>query len=56
MAAISRMRTDDKTKAYVARKTAEGHSKLETIRCIKRYLAREIYYLMRQPTTLPNAS
>jgi len=34
MAAISRMRTDDKTKAYVARKTAEGHSKLEIIRCL----------------------
>jgi len=53
MAAISRMRTDDRTKAYVARKTAEGHSKLEIIRCIKRYLAREIYYLIREPTTLP---
>jgi transposase len=37
MAAISRMRTDDQTKAYVARKTpAEGHSKLEIIRCLKR--------------------
>jgi transposase len=56
MAAISRMRTDDQTKAYVARKTAEGHSKLEIIRCIKRYLAREIYYLMRQPTTLSSAA
>jgi transposase len=52
MAAISRMRTDQRTKAYVARKTAQGHSKLEIIRCIKRYLAREIYYLIRPPTTL----
>jgi hypothetical protein len=56
MAAISRMRIDTQTKAYVARKTAEGHSKLETIRCIKRYLAREIYHLMREPTTLPSAT
>jgi transposase len=56
MAAISRMRIDAQTKAYVARKTAEGHSKLETIRCIKRYLAREIYHLMREPTTLPRAT
>ena len=56
MAVISRMRMDDKTKAYVARKTAEGHSKLEIIRCLKRYLAREVYYLMRQPATLPNAA
>jgi transposase len=53
MAAISRMPTDKRTKAYVARKTAQGHSNLEIIRCIKRYLAREIYYLLRQPTTLP---
>jgi transposase len=49
MAAISRMRTDAKTKAYVARKTTEGHSKLEIIRCLKRYLAREVYYLLRDP-------
>lgn len=56
MAAISRLRMDDKTKAYAARKTAEGHSKLEILRCLKRYLAREIYYLMRQPATLHNAA
>jgi transposase len=56
MAAISRMRIDAKTKAYVARKTAEGHSKLEIIRCLKRYLAREIYHLMQKPTTLPRAT
>jgi transposase len=54
MAAISRMRTDKRTKAYVARKTAQGHSNLEIIRCIKRYLAREIYYLLRQPTISPS--
>jgi len=30
----------------MARKTAEGHSKLEVIRCLKRYLAREVYYLL----------
>jgi transposase len=56
MAAISRMRIDAKTKANVARKTGEGHSKLEIIRCIRRYLAREIYHLMRQPTMLPRAT
>jgi transposase len=56
MAAISRMRIDTQTRAYVARKTAEGHSKLQIIRCIKRYLAREIYHLMREPMTLPRAT
>ncbi|WP_042062663.1 IS110 family transposase, partial [Acidomonas methanolica] len=30
--AIGRLRTDEKTRAYVARRVAEGHSKLEVIR------------------------
>ncbi|MCZ4618733.1 hypothetical protein O4271_31940, partial [Rhodococcus qingshengii] len=36
--------------------TSEGHSKLETIRCLKRYLAREVYYLLNPgPQTItPN--
>lgn len=46
LAVISRLRMDPKTQAYAARKTAEGHSKLEIIRCLKRYLAREVYYLL----------
>jgi transposase len=50
MAVISRMRMDPATRAYVARRTAEGHAKLEIIRCLKRYLAREVYYLLRPPT------
>jgi hypothetical protein len=37
------------TKDYVARRTAEGHSKLEIIRCLKRFVAREIYYLLKPP-------
>lgn len=41
--AIGRLRTDEKTKAYVARRVAEGHSKLEAIRALKRYIAREVY-------------
>lgn len=47
LAVITRMRTDERTQAYVAKRTALGHSKLETIRCLKRYLAREIYYLLK---------
>ena len=47
MIAISRLRTDAGTKAFVARKTAEGKSKLEAIRILKRYLAREIYPLLQ---------
>jgi transposase len=37
------MRFHPPTIAYVERRTAEGKSKREIIRCLKRYLAREIY-------------
>ena len=46
--AIGRLRTDARTKAYVAKRIAEGHSKLEAIRCLKRYIARELFALIRQ--------
>jgi len=44
--AIGRLRTEPRTKQYVARKIAEGHSKLEAIRCLKRYIAREVFNLI----------
>ena len=50
---ISRLRTDEATRAFAARKTTEGISKLETIRCLKRYVAREVYPLLT--TTNPRA-
>ena len=46
--AIGRLRTDPRTQAYVARRITEGHSKLEAIRCVKRYIAREVFYLIKQ--------
>jgi transposase len=46
--AIGRLRTDPRTRAYVAKRIAEGHSKLEAIRCLKRYIARELFALIRQ--------
>ena len=46
--AIGRLRTDPRTKAYVAKRIAEGHSKLEAIRCLKRYIAREVFSLISQ--------
>jgi transposase len=48
LAVITRIRTDPQTQAYVARRTAEGKSKLEIIRCLKRYVAREAYYLIKK--------
>ena len=42
----TRMSSDARTKAYVERRTAEGKSKKEIIRVLKRYVAREIYYYL----------
>ncbi len=36
---------------YVERRTAEGLSKKEIIRCLKRYLAREVYRLLPEPSS-----
>jgi transposase len=41
--ALNRLRRDDRMQAYVARRTAEGKSKKEAMRCLKRYIARETY-------------
>jgi hypothetical protein len=41
------MRVDARTKDYVKRRTTDGLSKLEIIRCLKRYLARRLYYLIK---------
>lgn len=40
---ISRMAHDERTREYVKRRTTEGLSKREIIRCLKRYVARELY-------------
>jgi transposase len=46
---LGRLRHDPRTRAYMQRRTTEGLSKLEIIRCLKRYVAREIYNVL-QPT------
>ncbi len=54
--AIGRLRTDSKTREYVARRVAEGHSKLDAIRALKRYLAREVFTLIMQRQRQINAT
>jgi transposase len=44
---ITRMSAHPATRAYVERRTAEGLSKKEIIRCLKRYVAREVYPHLR---------
>ena len=48
LAVVTRLRVDEQTRKYVERRTAEGKSKMEIIRCLKRYAAREAFYLIRQ--------
>lgn len=40
---LTRMRFDERTRAYVERRTKEGLSKPEIMRCLKRFVAREVY-------------
>jgi transposase len=49
--AVSRMAHDARTRAYVQRRTADGLSKKEIIRCLKRYIARELYKILTRPKT-----
>lgn len=44
--AMARMRSDPRTKAYVERRTLEGLTGKEICRCLKRYIARELYPLI----------
>lgn len=44
-----RTRYDERTKAYIARRTAEGKTKREARRCLKRYLARHLFRILENP-------
>jgi transposase len=46
---ITRMSSDPRTQAYVARRTDEGLAKGEIIRVLKRYVAREVYRYLPRP-------
>ena len=47
---LGRLRYDSRTRAYATRRTAEGLSKPEIIRCLKRYVAREIFTILTART------
>ncbi|MEU8125303.1 IS110 family transposase [Spirillospora sp. NPDC049024] len=49
---LARMAWCPRTRTYVARRTAEGNSKKEIIRCLKRYIARGLF----KPLTRTNAA
>ena len=51
--AVSKARLDPDTAAYLARKQAEGKSRREALRCLKRHLARRVFKLLQAPATAP---
>ncbi len=49
LVAITKQRCDPATKAYIARRTADGKTDREAIRCIKRFIARRVWRLLEHP-------
>lgn len=55
--ALVRLRWDQRTRDYVEKRTKEGMSKKDIMRCLKRYIAREVFHTLtqnaRNPKNLP---
>ena len=45
---IVRLRRDDRTREYMERRISEGMTKAEVIRCLKRYVARELFPILKK--------
>ncbi|MGN9847361.1 IS110 family transposase [Nonomuraea sp. H19] len=45
---VTRLGRDTRTRAYAERRTSEGKSKKEIIRCLKRYVAREVFPIITE--------
>ena len=54
--AVNRMRIDPTTQNYVTRRLAEGKTEREIRRCLKRYIARQIYRHLNNTMNLPAAA
>jgi len=51
MIAVCRLRYCPRTRAYAQRRSSQGKTKPEIIRCLKRYIAREIYHTLHADLT-----
>jgi transposase len=51
--AVSKGRLDPETAAYLTRRQAEGKTRREALRCLKRHLARRVWHLL-QPPAVPS--
>jgi transposase len=54
--AVSKGRLDPETAAYLARKQAEGKTRREALRCLKRHLARRVFKLLQPSASMPQAA
>ena len=50
--AIGRMRTDERTRTFIAKKMSEGKTKKDAIRCLKRYITREVFAALKKDAKL----
>lgn len=53
---LVRMASCQRTRDYVAKRSAEGKSKSEIMRCLKRYAARELYRQITNPKPAPSVA
>ena len=54
--AMVRLRVHQQSIDYAARRHAQGSTRRETIRCLKRHIAREIYRLLTHPPQVPHGA
>jgi transposase len=50
---LARLRWETRSRSYVERRIAEGKTRREAIRCLKRYVARELYTIIIRAHTMP---
>ncbi len=54
--ATVRLRSDERTQAYAAKRRAEGKTDREILRCLKRHIAREVHRLLTDPPEVPHGA
>ena len=54
--AMVRLRCDERSIDYARRRRAEGKTRREIVRCLKRHIAREIYRLLTDPPPVPKGA
>jgi transposase len=52
---MTRLRDEPRTRDYLTRRTTEGRTKREIMRCLKRYLARDLFRIIHW-ALVPDAS